>query len=78
MGVHDEHQVISIEMLPRHISAELTWKHLQHKDEEQWAKDRALMHTNSYAKLLAVLSIDPHMTPGTGVHALDNKVNSST
>ena len=47
-------------------------KPFQHKDEEQWANDRALMHTNSHAKLLTVLTIDPHMTLDIRVHALDD------
>ena len=41
-------------------------------NEEQWAKDRTLMHTNSHTKLLTVLTIDPHTTTGLGVHALDD------
>ena len=44
-GVHDEHQAIRVERLPQHTSAELTQKRLQCQDEEQWAKDWALMHT---------------------------------
>ena len=48
------------------------WKRLQHQNGEQWAQDRTLMHTNSHAKLFIVLTIDPHMTLGIGVHALDD------
>ena len=47
-------------------------KQLQHQDEAQWAKNRDFMHTKSHAKLLTVLTIEPHMTPGVGVHALDD------
>ena len=46
-------------------------KHCQHQNEEQWVKDRALMHTNSHTKILTVLTID-HKTLGIGVHALDD------
>ena len=72
LGVHDEHQVISVDKLPWYPSAKLKRKRLQHKVEEQWAKDRTLMHTNSHAKLFTVLTIDPHPTPSIGVHALDD------
>ena len=49
-------------------------QHFQQQGEEQWAKDRALMHTNSHAKLRTILTIDPHMTLGIAirVHALDD------
>ena len=47
-------------------------QHLQHQDEEQWAKDRALMHTNSHAKLITVSTIDLHTAPGIVVHTLDD------
>ena len=72
LGVRDEHQVISLEELPWYAGVELTWQSLKHQNEEQWAKDRTLMHTDSHTKLLTVLTIDPHMTPGLGVHALDD------
>ena len=72
-GGHDEHQVISVKELPCYASAELALQNLHHKNEEQWAKDRTLMHTNSYTKLLTVLTIDSHKTPGLGVHALDDR-----
>ena len=45
-GVSNAYQVISMEKLPRHTSAELTRGRLQHQDEEQWAKDRALIVYN--------------------------------
>ena len=48
---------------------------LQHQDEEQWAKDRVLMHINSHAKLLIVLTIDPHMAVGSVVYILDDTHN---
>ena len=41
LGIRDEHQVISVEKLPRHTSAEPTRKNLQYQDEEQWAKNKA-------------------------------------
>ena len=44
----------------------------EYQNEEQWAKDRTLMHTNSHTKLLTVLTIDLHTTPGIGIHALDD------
>ena len=44
----------------------------QYQDEEQCVQDRTLMHTRLHAKLLEVLIIDPHMTLGIGVHALDD------
>ena len=72
LGVCHEHQVIRIEALPWYTSVELTRQSLQHQNEEQWAKDRTLMHTNSHTKLLTVPSIDPHTTPSLGVHALDD------
>ena len=34
--------------------------------------ERALMHTNSHAKLFTGLTIDLHMTMATGEHALDD------
>ena len=70
LGVCDEQQVISVEKLQRHTSAELTQKHLQHKDEEQWAKDRALMHTDSNPKLPIVLTIDSCTPPWIRLHIL--------
>ena len=66
-GVSNEHQVIRVEELPWYTSAELTRQHLQHHREEQWANDGTLMHTNYHAKLLTVLTIDSHTTPGLGV-----------
>ena len=42
LGVCNEHQVINVKKFPRHTSVELTRKRLQHQDEEQGAKDRAL------------------------------------
>ena len=51
-------------------------KPFQHQDEEQWAKDRTLMHTNSHAKFLTVLTIYLHTTPDIGVHALDDTHSS--
>ena len=45
LGVRDEHQVISVEKSLQHTSEKLMLKRLQ--GEEEWAKDRALMHTNS-------------------------------
>ena len=33
-------------------SGELTWKSLQHQDQEQWTQDTAMMHNNSNTKLL--------------------------
>ena len=72
LGVCTKHQVTSIEKLPWHISAELARQCFQHQDEEQWAKDRALMHTNFQAKLLTVLTIDPYTALGIVVHALDD------
>ena len=59
-----------IEKLPWHTCVELTWKHFQRQDEEQWAKYRVLMHTNSHAKL-AVLTIDTDTIPCIGVRILD-------
>ena len=44
---------------------------LQHQDEEQWAKDKALMHAISNANFLTALKIDPHNTSGIGVQNLD-------
>ena len=75
LGVCDEHQVNSIEKLPRHTSDELARQCFQQQDGEKWAKDRALMHTNSYAKLLTVLTIDPHTALGIVVHAQDDTHN---
>ena len=40
--VGDESCVISIEKLPWYTCVEPTWRHLQHQNEEQWAKDRTL------------------------------------
>ena len=34
------------------------------------SKDRTLMHSNSHAKLLTVLTIDLHTAPGIVLHAL--------
>ena len=39
-----KHQVIRVEKLPWHTWAELTRKRFQHQGDEQWAKDRALIH----------------------------------
>ena len=72
LGVFDEHEVISIEMLPPHTGREVTWKHLQHQDEEQCAKDRSLMHTNFQVKLFTVQTIGTHMTLAVGVPVMDN------
>ena len=55
------HQVISVEKLPWHTSAELTRKRFQHQDEEQGARDRALMHTWCTDAL-------PRQTPRCTVH----------
>ena len=44
LGVHDEHQVLSIQELPWYTSAELARKCFQHQDEEQWAKDSRFAH----------------------------------
>ena len=68
----DLHHVISIKNLPWHAITELMRKGSQHQDEEQCVQDRTLMHTRLHAKLLEVLTIDPHMTPGIGVHTLDD------
>ena len=68
LGVLDEHQVISAEKPQWHTSVKRSRKRLQDQDEEQWTKDRALMHTDSHAKLLTVLTTDSHMTPDIGVH----------
>ena len=62
LGVRDEHQVVSVKKLPRHTSVELPRKRLHHQNEEQWAKDISLMDTNSYGKMLTVLTIDLHTT----------------
>ena len=43
LGVCDEQQVASEEKLSRHTNAELMWKRLHHRDEEQWAKGRVPM-----------------------------------
>ena len=67
LGDRDEHQVISVEKLPWYTSTELTRTRLQPQNDEQWAKNRTLMHTNSHAKLLTVLTIDPRTTLGIGV-----------
>ena len=72
LGVHNEHQVISVEKLPWYTSAELPRKCFQYQNEEQWAKDKTLMHTNSHTKLLTVLTIDLHTTLCIWVHALDD------
>ena len=69
LAVHNEHQVISVEKLPRYTSAKLTRKRLHHQNEEQWTKER---NTNSHAEILTVLNIDLHMTIGIRVHALDD------
>ena len=71
LGVRDEHQVVIVKKLPVYTSAELKRKRLQQQNEGQWAKGRTLMHTNSHAKLLTVLTIDPHTYPGIGIHAPD-------
>ena len=42
MGVHCDHQVISIKKLLWHTGAELTRQRFQQKDGEQWDKVRAL------------------------------------
>ena len=47
-------------------------KSSQPQDKKNLDKDRALMLTISDAKLLTVLTIEPIITPGTWVHALDN------
>ena len=72
LGVCDEQQAVTVEKLPRHMNVELMWKRLQHRDEEQWAKGRVLMHMNSHAKLINALNIDLHTTLGIGVHALND------
>ena len=72
LGVQDKHHVISVEKLPWDTSAELSQKCLQHQDEQQWSKDRALMHVDTYAQILTVLTIDPHTTLGMGAHALND------
>ena len=77
LGVHDEHQVISLERLRWHTCAMLTRKRFQYQGKDQCARDRTPMHTNSHAKFLTVLSIDPHTTPGIGVHALDDTQSHS-
>ena len=46
-------------------------KQHQHQVAEQWAKNRALMHSNSHTKILTVLTIDLFTAPGIVVHALD-------
>ena len=61
-GVHarfleDIMMSIIVEKLPWHTSAEFTQKCLQHQDEEERVKDRALMYTNSNSKLLTVLTM---------------------
>ena len=53
--------------LPRRVRDEH-----QDQDDEQWAKKRALMYTKPFIKLLSVLTIDSHMTPGIRVHLLDD------
>ena len=76
LGVCDEQQVGSEEKLLWHTNAELMWKRLHHRDEEQWAKGRVLMHINSHTKLIIVLTIDLHMTLGIGVHDLNDTHSS--
>ena len=66
--IRNEHQFVSVKELPRQTCAELIQQHFQHQDEEQCAKDRALMHTHYHAKLLAVQTIDPPKIPGIGVY----------
>ena len=58
LSVRAECQVIHIEQFQWYTSAELMRQYLEHQDEEQWAKDRALMHFEFHAKLLTVLTID--------------------
>ena len=38
--------------------------------------DRIMMHTNSHTKILTVLTIDPDMSPGIDVPALDDTHNT--
>ena len=64
-GVHVEHQIIRIEQLPWHNSAELKWQCFQPQDEDQWAKDRSLRHSNFHAKLLTVLTSTSFLTSST-------------
>ena len=75
LGVRDEHQVVIVKKLSVYTSAELKRKRLQYQNEGQWAKGRTLMHTNSHAKLLTVLTIDPHTYPGIGVHTPDGMLS---
>ena len=70
--VRDEHQVISKEELPRYTSAEVKQECLQYQNEEQWVKDRTLMHTSSHAKLLPRLTIDLHRTLGIALDVTHN------
>ena len=70
-GVHNEHEVITMEELPWHASTKLTQKRHTHHGEGQWAKDRGLIYIQPNTKLLTVLTIDPHI-PSIGVHAVDN------
>ena len=60
-GARSMHQVISVEKLPWHTSAELTRKRFQHQDEEQGARNRALMHT-------WCTDVLPRQTPRCTVH----------
>ena len=53
LGVHDWHQVIGVEKLPLHTKVKLVQMRLQRQDEEQWAKDRALMKSSMYSPLTA-------------------------
>ena len=73
LGVCKKHQVISIEKLPWHISAELMQKHFQYQDG-------ALMHTNPYVKLFTVQRPLPHTwgaCPGWYVQSIHRHWGSS-
>ena len=48
------------------------WESFQHQDEQQWAKNGALVYTDSHAELLTVLAIYPYAASGISVHALDD------
>ena len=69
LGVHDEHQVIGVEELPWYTSAEFMRQRLHLQNEEQWAKDITLMHTNSNTQLLTLLTIHLHTNLGPGWNA---------
>ena len=75
LDVHNEYQVISVEKLQWHTSADLKRNRLQQLAKEQWAKVRTLMHTNSYAKLVTVLISDPLTTMDIGISASDDTHN---